>query len=391
MAEVTLSKILFVAGARPNFPKVAPILRALDGAEGIRPILVHTGQHYDVELSDVFFQDLDLPAPDRLLGVGSGSHGEQTAQVLAAFEQVCEEERPAAVVVVGDVNSTLACALAAVKLWIPVAHVEAGLRSRDRTMPEEINRLLTVQVSTLLFTHCREADENLAAEGIEARRIRFVGNTMIDTLLRHLARARPPSFVAEFPLPHRAFGLVTLHRPALVDDPGRLAAMFDALTTLARELPLVYPVHPRTRLCLGRMGRLDPDADPSLPQRVDGGSLLLVSPVRYLEFVHLMDHSRLVLTDSGGVQEETTCLGVPCLTVRENTERAITEREGTNRLVGLAPEAMLAAAREELTRPWRAAPGRPELWDGKAGERIAADLVELVRGRTGPFFGPAAS
>jgi UDP-N-acetylglucosamine 2-epimerase (non-hydrolysing) len=367
------ARIVFVVGARPNFPKVAPILAALKGQQDVQPFLVHTGQHYDPELSSMFFEDLGIAAPDRMLGVGSGSHAVQTAQVMVAFEEVCLQEEPAAVVVLGDVNSTVACALVASKLHIPVAHVEAGLRSGDRTMPEELNRLVTDQLSDRLYTHCREADTNLRAEGVPEARIRFVGNVMIDTLLRLRGRATAPDLEG-FPLEPHGYGLVTLHRPALVDDPTALTAMMDALADIASDLPLLYPVHPRSLGRLVATGLVDPDADLSRLPAVRGSRLHLCPPVRYLQFLWLMDHARLVLTDSGGIQEETAVLGVPCLTVRENTERAVTITSGTNRLVGTRPEAVRRAAAESLAGDPRPLRPIPELWDGAAGARIAADL-----------------
>lgn len=366
-------KIAFVVGARPNFPKVAPILAALKSHPQVERLLVHTGQHYDPELSSMFFEDLGIEPPDRMLGVGSGSHATQTADVMVAFERVCLEEKPAAVVVLGDVNSTVACALVAAKLHIPVAHVEAGLRSGDRTMPEELNRLVTDQLSDRLYTHCREADDNLAREGVAAEKVHFVGNVMIDTLLRLRPTSSRPAMDLE--LEEQGYGLVTLHRPALVDDPAALAAMIEALVELSEGLPLLYPVHPRSRSRLAAAGHpVDEDAAISCL----GGRLYVSRPVRYLEFLWLMDHSRLVLTDSGGIQEETAVLGVPCLTIRDNTERAVTIEQGTNRLVGVDPGDVLAAAREALDAPARPDRPTPELWDGQAGARIAADLVSWL-------------
>lgn len=363
--------IAFVVGARPNFPKIAPILAALESHPGLKRLLVHTGQHYDPELSSMFFEDLGIAPPDVMLGVGSGTHAEQTAQVMVAFEKVCLERSPAAVVVVGDVNSTVACALVAAKLHIPVAHVEAGLRSGDRTMPEELNRLVTDQLSDRLYTHCREADDNLAREGVPAERVRFVGNVMIDTLLRVRPNARRPEHA-----PEGDFGLVTLHRPALVDDPAALEAMVRSLTTLSEQLPLLYPVHPRSQARLRAAGLLGPE--PLEGVVTLAGRLQVCPPVRYLEFLWLMAHARLILTDSGGIQEESTVLGVPCITVRENTERAVTIRDGTNRLVGVDPDAVLAAAREQLANPSGGEHRVPELWDGRAGVRIAADLASWL-------------
>ncbi|MCO4769970.1 MAG: UDP-N-acetylglucosamine 2-epimerase (non-hydrolyzing) [Deltaproteobacteria bacterium] len=374
----TPSKIVFVVGARPNFPKVAPILAALRGREDITPLLVHTGQHYDPELSAMFFEDLGIAPPDVMLGVGSGSHAVQTAHVMMAFETVCLEEQPDAVVVLGDVNSTVACALVASKLHIPVAHVEAGLRSGDRTMPEELNRLVTDQLSERLYTHCREADDNLASEGVPASRVRFVGNVMIDTLLRLRPQSTKPE-LAGFDLTEHSYGLVTLHRPALVDEPASLRAMIAALSEISSDLPLLYPTHPRSMARLVAAGLVPEGTDARTLPQVAGSRLHLSPPVRYLQFLWLMDHARLVLTDSGGIQEETAVLGVPCLTIRDNTERAVTIEQGTNTLVGTDPADVLVAAAAALSAEARPNRPVPELWDGGAGERIAADLESWLR------------
>ena len=373
-APLTLS---FVVGARPNFPKVAPILAALRGADDVRCILIHTGQHYDPELSAMFFEDLGIAAPDHLLGVGSGTHAQQTADVMVAFEQRCLEDRPDAIVVLGDVNSTVACALVGAKLLIPVVHVEAGLRSGDRTMPEEINRIVTDTLSSRLYTHCYEGDENLLAEGIAAERVAMVGNVMIDTLMRLRPKATRPSLPGlDLDSP---YGLVTLHRPALVDKAERLGPMLDALAELAGDLPLLYPVHPRSR---ARMAGFGLGGEGEGASRWRDSNLVLCPPLRYLEFLWLLDHARLVLTDSGGIQEETTVLGVPCLTVRANTERAVTIREGTNRLVGVEPSEVLLAAREVLAAAAPESSPVPPMWDGQSGARIADDLVTWLRTRS---------
>jgi len=369
--------LCFVVGARPNFPKVAPILAALRDAPDVRAILVHTGQHYDPELSKMFFEDLGISDPDHLLGVGSGSHAQQTADVMTAFETRCLEDRPDAIVVLGDVNSTVACALVGAKLLIPVVHVEAGLRSGDRTMPEEINRLVTDTLSSRLYTHCYEADENLAAEGICGDRIKMVGNVMIDTLLRIRPKAVQPEST-DIDL-DSSYGLVTLHRPALVDHPQQLGPMLETLAEIAEELPLLYPVHPRSR---ARMTSFGLGGEGGAWARWRESNLVLCPPLRYLEFLWLLDHARLVLTDSGGIQEETTVLGVPCLTLRENTERAITIREGTNTLVGVNPADVLVAARSVLARPVSSNTPVPPLWDGKSGARIADDLVGWLRSKS---------
>jgi UDP-N-acetylglucosamine 2-epimerase (non-hydrolysing) len=354
-----MPSVLHVVGARPNFMKMAPLVTALARA-GVAQRLVHTGQHFDERMSGVFFEELGLPRPDAYLGVGSGSHGEQTARVMIAFERVLVEAspRPALVVVPGDVNSTVAAALVAAKMGVPVAHLEAGLRSFDRTMPEEVNRVVTDHLSDLLLTPSPDADENLRREGIDGGRVACVGNLMIDTLRAHLPRARALGVPAAMGLEPGGFAVVTLHRPSNVDDPATLGRLLDALARVARELPVVFPVHPRTRARL---------ASPALAARA--GALRLVEPLGYLEFLSLTSAARLVLTDSGGLQEESTALGVPCLTLRENTERPITVTEGTNEVVGTDPERIVGAALRALGdgRP----PRCPALWDGRAGDRAA--------------------
>lgn len=362
--------VVCAVGARPNFVKIAPILRAFARAAADRPTLVarliHTGQHYDATLSDAFFADLEIPAPDIHLGVSSGSHAEQTARILTGFEGILLSERPDLVVVVGDVNSTLACALAAAKLHVPVAHVEAGLRSGDRTMPEEINRILTDALAELCFTSCLEANLNLAREGISAGRVHLVGNVMIDTLLRYRPRARRPAVMAALGLERRGYGVLTLHRPVNVDRLEDALAALDALAPVADRMPLVFPVHPRSRRTF---------ETPALARRLQAMPRLhLIEPLGYLEFLYLMDHAGVVLTDSGGVQEETTVLGVPCLTLRSNTERGITVEEGTNRLVGLDRKAIETAVEEILGGKWPVGHA-PTLWDGHASERIVAAVL----------------
>jgi UDP-N-acetylglucosamine 2-epimerase (non-hydrolysing) len=361
--------VLCVVGARPNFMKIAPLMRAFAQSSTLCASLVHTGQHYDQAMKSAFFDQLQIPQPDVDLGVGSGSHAVQTAEIMKRFEPVLDASCPDAVLVVGDVNSTIACALVAAKKSIPVVHVEAGLRSFDRTMPEEINRILTDQLSALLYTTEPAALRNLISEGVDPGRVRLVGNVMIDTLLANRARAPQPDLVfkragiGESRLPSSGFGLVTLHRPSNVDEPGTLTRLLDTLATLSRELPLVFPVHPRTQARLDQGGLLARAAE----------TMLLLPPLDYLDMLGLMASARIVLTDSGGIQEETTALGVPCLTLRENTERPITVEQGTNTIVGSEPERILSAARDALSSGGKA--GRmPELWDGRAAERIAADL-----------------
>jgi len=359
-------KVLSVVGARPNFMKVAPIVDAIGRrAREFRSVLVHTGQHYDARMSDAFFRDLNLPEPDVYLGVGSGSHAQQTAAVMQQFEPVLLREQPAWVVVVGDVNSTLACALVCVKLGVRVAHVEAGLRSRDRMMPEEINRLLTDQIADLLLTPSPDADENLLAEGIHPSRIRFVGNVMIDSLYAHLERAGQSRVREELGVKGIDYAVVTLHRPSNVDEAATLAGILDALAELSRRLPVIFPVHPRTRRNLQEFG-LREKIESRAPQ------LRLVEPLGYLDFLRLYSGARLVLTDSGGLQEETTALNIPCLTLRENTERPITVTLGTNRIVGADRERIVSEAFAALDSPPRSV---PPLWDGQAADRILNALL----------------
>ena len=359
-------RVLNVVGARPNLMKIAPLVEEMRRYPDIRQRLLHTGQHYDEAMSQVFFDELGIPRPDIYLGVGSGSHAEQTARVMVGFEQVLQEERPDVVVVVGDVNSTLACAITAAKVGVPLAHVEAGLRSFDRTMPEEINRIVTDALADFLFTTSREANENLRREGIPAEKVFFVGNVMIDTLLRHRERARTLGTPARFGLQAGRYALLTLHRPSNVDDPAVFSSILEALVEIQRELPILFPIHPRTA------GRL---RDFGLEKRLEAApNLRLVEPLGYLEFLDLMMHARVVLTDSGGIQEETTILGIPCLTLRENTERPVTLTEGTNTLVGSDPVRIVDGVRRILAGESKA--GRvPELWDGHAGRRI----VEILR------------
>ena len=371
-------RVVCAVGARPNLVKIAPILRAFARTAVDRPNLavrlVHTGQHYDAALSGSFFADLEIPPPDVILGASSGTHAEQTARVLTGFEGALLADRPDLVIVVGDVNSTLGCALAAAKLLVPVAHVEAGLRSGDRTMPEEINRILTDALSELCFTTCLEANRNLGREGISAERIHFVGNVMIDSLLRGRPRARPPAVMEALALAPRRYGVLTLHRPSNVDRREDAVAVLSALEPVVERMPVVFPVHPRSRRMF---------AAHALGERLTAlRRLHLVEPFGYLDFLYLMDHAALVLTDSGGVQEETTVLQVPCLTLRTNTERAITVEEGTNRLVGLDRLAIEGAIEEILVGKWPV--GRvPALWDGRAAERVVGMVLGSWAARRG--------
>ena len=366
-------RIVNVVGARPNFMKIAPVIEEMRRRpDDIEALLVHTGQHYDQSMSDSFFDDLQMPRPDLNLEVGSASHAQQTARIMTAFEPIIEEHKPDWVVVVGDVNSTMAATLVASKLRVKVAHIEAGLRSRDRSMPEEINRLVTDALADLLLTPSRDADENLLGEGISPEKIRFVGNVMIDTLRRSMERARTSTVIERFGLQPGCFGTMTLHRPSNVDHRDTLAGILDALDVVQQRLPIVFPAHPRTRARLEEFGFME-----SLSKQ---SNLILTEPLGYLDFLQLYSNSLVVLTDSGGIQEETTALGIPCLTLRENTERPITVTEGTNRLVGSDPEVIKREALAALDD--RRSAGRvPELWDGRAAGRIV-DAIEDA-GRTG--------
>lgn len=362
-------RILNVVGARPNFVKIASLMKAYAATDAIEPTLVHTGQHYDRALSDVFFHDLAIPKPDVHLGVGSGSHAVQTAQVMTVFEEVViGRRRPDAVLVVGDVNSTIACGLVAAKLGIPVVHVEAGLRSRDRSMPEEINRVLTDALSDLLFCTEQAGVDNLAREGIDPGKVFLVGNVMADTLLAHRERAEDSAVLDRLKLTAGSYGVLTLHRPSNVDEPAVLTRIVDAVDAVQMTLPLVIPIHPRLEAGLMLAGLHD-----RLPAMTGVRS---TSPLGYLDFLKLMANAKVVLTDSGGIQEETTILGVPCLTLRDNTERPVTVEMGTNQLVGSDPGRIVAAFRDVLANP----PGGaiPPLWDGKSAERIVDKLVEML-------------
>jgi len=356
-------KIHLVAAARPNFMKVAPLFHALKAQDWCEPLLVHTGQHYDANMSDSIFADLGLPAPDFHLGVGSGSHAEQTGAVMIAYEKICQEQRPDWTVVVGDVNSTLACALVAAKLCIPVAHLEAGLRSGDRTMPEEVNRIVTDRLADLLWTPSPDGDENLKAEGVAVDRIEMVGNIMIDAFELQRPQIERLGMAERFGVQPGAYGVVTLHRPSNVDDRVTLTGIIEVLIRISARLPLVFAVHPRTRARLRDFG---------LAARLEGEQgIHLSAPLRYNEFMNLVCNSRLAITDSGGIQEETTYLNIPCLTLRPNTERPITVTQGTNRLV--RPD-NLATMVENVLNGAMTTTQCPDLWDGKTALRVAQSL-----------------
>lgn len=356
-----MQKIIHVVGARPNFMKAAPVYRALNAYPSVVQKIIHTGQHYDANMSDIFFQQLAIPAPDINLHVGSGSHAQQTAEIIARFEPVVLHEKPDVVLVYGDVNSTVAAALVCAKLGIKIGHVEAGLRSFDRTMPEEINRLLTDQLADILFTPSEDGDRNLAREGIPASKIHMVGNVMIDTLVRMLPEAKR-SVAADLP---EKYVLVTLHRPSNVDDPEWLAEAHELLSEISQQIPVLFPVHPRTRRRLSAIQ--NGNASPT--------SLHLLDPLSYLEFLGLQTRAAAVVTDSGGIQEETTFLGVPCLTLRENTERPVTVEVGTNVLVGRNLKMVRQVLLETLSGN-RKCGKIPPLWDGCASERIAAIIAQ---------------
>lgn len=360
-------KVLLIAGARPNFMKVAPIYAEMKRrASDFAPMIVHTGQHYDAVMSDAFFDDLGMPKPDIHLGVGSASHAVQTAKIMTEFEPVVLEQKPDWVLVVGDVNSTIACALVCAKLGVKVAHVEAGLRSRDRTMPEEINRILTDAISDLLLTTSQDADDNLKNEGIDTANVRFVGNVMIDSLLEHLKVAESSSIRRDLSLDNCDYAVVTLHRPSNVDSRDTFEPIIEALIEISNRLPIIFPVHPRTR---AKIDAFD------LNERIAGSNIRLIEPLGYIDFMRLYSGARLVLTDSGGLQEETTVLGIPCLTLRENTERPVTIDLGTNVLVGTDPEAIKTAAETALSRTLPVDHKTPPLWDGIAASRICNELL----------------
>lgn len=369
------ASILCIVGARPNFMKMAPIMSALkDLGTKVSVRLLHTGQHYDVAMNHQYFEALGIPSPDISLDVGSGTHAVQTAEIMRRFEPVLDELQPSAVLVVGDVNSTIACALVAKKKGIPVIHVEAGLRSFDRGMPEEINRVMTDQISDLLFTTERSGRENLLREGIADSRIHFVGNVMIDTLLANVERAVPLAKIVqdanrpEFMNGQERYAVLTMHRPSNVDDPVVLKTLLQAMVTISARLPVIFPMHPRTRAMVEKFG---------LSDLLDSPQILLLPPMGYLEMLGLMKDAVVVLTDSGGVQEETTALGVPCITLRNNTERPITVEEGTNTIAGQNPDTILQIF-DEVMRTGGKGGRIPEFWDGKAAVRIAQTIDKWV-------------
>lgn len=372
-------KILCVVGARPNFIKVAPLIKEMHKHPEITPFLVHTGQHYDVSMAGQFFEDLGIPEPDVSLEVGSGSHAYQTAEVMKRIEPVLEREHPDLVLVVGDVNSTMAAAITATKLWIPVAHVEAGLRSFDRTMPEEVNRLITDAISDYLFVTEESGMHNLLSEGVSKDKMFFVGNVMIDSLEASRRLWQRSTIHERLGLMNASYGVITLHRPSNVDHPDTLKGLIGALAEVGRHLPILFPVHPRTRKSLEQMEEVR-----ALLQfgnkLVSTSGIHCLDPLGYLDFMALVAKARIVLTDSGGIQEETTALGIPCLTIRENTERPVTVTHGTNRLVGISPSRILQEATRILTIP-PSVSSPPPLWDGRASQRIIGLILELLERR----------
>jgi UDP-N-acetylglucosamine 2-epimerase (non-hydrolysing) len=365
-------KILNIVGARPNFMKVAPIYAEMKRrSDEFEPLIVHTGQHYDAAMSDSFFNDLGLPKPEVYLGVGSASHAVQTAKIMTEFEPVVLEHKPDWVLVVGDVNSTIACALVCAKLGVKVAHVEAGLRSRDRSMPEEINRILTDSISDLLLTPSTDGDENLKAEGIPAEKIKFVGNVMIDSLLGQLEIAKRSTVREDLGVKEKEYAVVTLHRPSNVDDRETFSGILEALLNISGKIPIVFPAHPRTKAKIAEFG---------FSGKIENSNVKLIEPLGYLDFLQLYSGARLALTDSGGLQEETTVLSIPCLTLRENTERPITIEMGTNQLVGVDKEKIEKAAFKILEQPANTQAAKiPPLWDGKTAGRICEALIEASR------------
>ena len=362
-------KVANIVGARPNFMKIAPIHRRMQRAPEFEPILIHTGQHYDEKMSKTFFVDLEMPEPDVYLGVGSGSHAEQTAAVLVKMEKILIEQNPDLLIVVGDVNSTIAASMAAAKLHIPIAHVEAGLRSFDRKMPEEINRILTDSIADYLYVTEQSGLDNLKSEGVADDKVFFVGNCMIDSLVEHLDKASKLQTLQQYHLTPKGYAVATLHRPSNVDNKQVLENIFSTLDIIQRDMPIIFPIHPRTRKMLHTFG---------LDQQIENMSnLVLTDPLGYLPFLRLMSQSRLLITDSGGIQEETTYLKIPCLTLRENTERPATVDMGTNQLVGMEPERILAGYNTAMNTSFEKAV-IPPLWDGAASQRIIENIIALA-------------
>ena len=383
-------RIMNVVGARPNLVKMAPLMRAMRQIPDLDPVLVHTGQHYDYLMSQVFFEQLGMPAPDYDLEIGSGSQHEQTAGIIQRFGELVQQDRPQMVVVVGDVNSTVACSLVAAKERIPLAHVEAGLRSGDRSMPEEINRLLTDAVSDLLFTTEESGNQNLHREGVPAEKVFFVGNIMIDSLVHSIDAARKSALVGKLGLPRRGYGVLTLHRPANVDDADKLCAVLAAVVEIARELPVLFPAHPRTQARIASAG-IEGMRSWDGAQAIQENGVWMMGPAPYLDFLGIVDGAALVITDSGGIQEESTFMGVPCLTFRDNTERPATIKYGTNRLVGTDPAALILHAREVLRAAGssqNSIPRVPPLWDGHAAERIVGILYGYLQSAAGRSRSP---
>jgi len=378
-----LIKVIHVVGARPNFMKIAPIMKEMAKyPQNFRQLLVHTGQHYDYEMTKIFFDNLGLPKPDIYLGIGSGSHATQTGKIMMEFEKVCHQERADLITVVGDVNSTVACAIVAAKLCIPVAHIEAGLRSYDRTMPEEINRVLTDQISEYLFTTCEDANKNLIGEGIPKSKIFFVGNVMIDTLLNHINISKKSVILEKLGLKTnnvvKNYAVVTLHRPSNVDNPIILKGILEALNTLAKKLPVVFPAHPRTtkRIMNFKLKNMLILKKSFSSIALNLSRILTLPPLGYVDFLSLMANATIVLTDSGGIQEETTFLGIPCLTLRDNTERPVTIRNGTNILVGNNPDKIINTS-IKILKERMPSPSIPRYWDGKAAPRIIKVLRKI--------------
>ena len=360
-------KIINIVGARPNFMKIAPIHRAMEASKKFEPILLHTGQHYDRKMSKIFFNDLGLPKPQIYLGVGSGSHAEQTAHIMVGIEKIILKLKPDLVLVVGDVNSTLAASLVAAKLHIPIAHVEAGLRSFDRAMPEEINRIVTDSLAQFLFVTEESGRKNLIAEGIPIEKIHLVGNVMIDSLRQHQKRSKQSDILTKLKLDHQPYSLLTLHRPSNVDNPENFIRLLNAFEKIEKRIPIIFPIHPRTKKMIDQF---------RLTGKVRAmKNFKLIDPLGYLDFLHLMENATFLLTDSGGIQEETTVLGIPCLTLRKNTERPVTINMGTNALVGMDTDKIVRESYQILSGKFKQGK-TPPLWDGKASERIIKILEE---------------